>query len=201
MLPLALAPRLLGRLELRLLLWGVRELDNLSLPWEASQEEQQQQQHAAQAAHVVGRLGAQLARCSGLQQLSVGCWSIQRSLQLAADVLLAPRLQRLLQLEVFKPQIVDKTRKPRATQARYVLPRHGQDYYPDAARQLAAAAALAAALTARHRGRPEADASRALHVTTNLLTKQGAEDVMRALDAVGAQGVRVERLATMCMPS
>ena len=53
-------------------------------------------------------------------------------------------------------------------------------------------AALAAALTARYGSRPDVAASRALHVTTSLVSEKGAMDVMQALDAAGVRGSRVE---------
>ena len=65
--------------------------------------------------------------------------------------------------------------------------RHG-----DVTPQSAAVAALAAALSERqHRITPDAAASRALHMTTNLVSKQGAEDVIWALGRVGVWGTRV----------
>ena len=157
---LLLTPRLLGKLELDMGYGSI--LDPVAAPSPGDSS-------AKQAADLVGRLGPQLAQCTGLQQLCIRCCLFAASLSLATELVLAPGLRRLQHLAVFTTS------------------------YPDAARQPAAALTLAAALAARHGSRPDAAAtSRVLHVTTNLLEPEhGADDVMRALDAVGVRGARV----------
>ena len=153
---LALAPRLLGRLELQLG-WWAGDPDNHSSP------EEQQRLHA----DLCRRLGTQLAQCSGLQHLWVACSSFDESLHLASELVLAPGLPRLQHLQVSAPD-------------------------SDGNQKSAAAAVLTAALTTRHCSRPDdAAAARTLRVTTNLVSEQGAEDVMRALGRVGVRGTRV----------
>ena len=164
---LALAPCLLGRLELHVRLRDAPEPGDRSTPREVLPQ-------VLDAACFSQRLGAQLAQCSGLQELSINGIPFEHSLHLATELLLAPGLQRLRQLAVITPHT---TRTP---------------YYwgEDSGRQSAATAVLAAALTARHGRLPDA-AAMGLRVATNMLLEQGAEDVMRALDAVGVRGVQV----------
>ena len=153
---LALAPRLTAGLCLH------AQAVSDAWPEESAEEAQQRQQHAA---GLVGRLGAQLAQCSALQELSIQALPAQLSLELATELLvLAPQLQRL------------------AVTA--------GGWHTKVAPHPAAAAALGAALAARHHSRPDA-AARALHVTTDLVSEQGAAEVMWALGRVGVRGVRV----------
>ena len=177
---LLLTPRLLGRLELRI--WDIPGPGVPAGPGKSAEQAQQRLQRQQRAADLVGRLGAQLAQCSGLQELSIEGLPWQMSVDAAAAALvLAPRLQRLQRLTV--DALAD-------SQAR------------SAESEASAGLALTAALAVRHSSRPDAAAARALHVTTDLLSKQGAEEVMRALGRVGVQGVRVEaRLSSTVVPA
>ena len=158
---LLLAPRLLGRLGLRM--WDIPGPGVRAQPGEGAEQAQQRQQLAAD---LVGRLGAQLAQCSGLQELSIRGLPSQLSLELATEllVLAPPQLQRLT---VNTSQELETPRP-------------------------AAVAALSAALALRHGSGPDAATARALHVATDLVSKQGAEEVMRAVGRAGVQGVHVE---------
>ena len=167
---LALAPHLSAGLELTA--WdlpspGGGEPAEPQVSAEEAQLAQQRQQQ--RVADLVGRLGAQLAQCSSLKQLFIQGLPAGLSLDLATGLLLAPQLQLLRRLTVTADR------------------RHSDE----TSRPAAAAVALAATLTALHRSRPDAAASRVLHVTTNLVSEQGAQDLMWALGRVGAQGVRV----------
>ena len=158
---LLLAPHLSAALQLTTLYMPGAD-DHMWRELSAGEKLQTQQR----AADLVGRLAAQLVRCSDLKQLSVKGLPARQSLELAtSELVLAPQLQRLT-----------------------VTTEHLRE---DVTSRPAAVAALAAALTTWHYSRPDVAASRALHMTTNLVSQQGAEEVMRVLGGVGVQGVRV----------
>ena len=142
---------------------ALRMWDNPAEPGGSLMQARQRQQRAA---GLVKRLMGQLAQCSGLQELSISVESLALSLDLAVELITAQQLRKLTSLSV-------------------------GHYEYGAASDSAAVAALAAALTARYGSRPDVAASRALHVTTSLVSEKGAMDVMQALGRIGVRGVRV----------
>ena len=160
---LALAPLLSGGLQFST--WSIPDFGDPAGPGESAGQARRRQQ---QAADLVKRLGSQLAECSGLQELHIVGFPPALSLDLAVELITVITAQQLRKLTVF------------VRQSQHAV-----------SSEQAAVAALAAALTARHGSRPNDAPARALHVTTSLVSKQGALDVEQALDAADVQGVRV----------